>query len=111
MLKVDSELDPVAPVSQAHAGAYFAEKVLDGLNGVKGIKECTFVESPLTSAPFFASPVRTKTWRSCAGASLDGVLAEGWFLVVCLQDTRNGFFRSYYGALDIFTCSITYVRH
>nr|AIT70164.1 malate dehydrogenase [Sargassum muticum] len=45
-----------ATLSMAHAGAYFAEKVLDGLNGVKGIKECTFVESPLTSAPFFASP-------------------------------------------------------
>ena len=46
---------------QAHAGAYFAEKVLDGLNGVKGIKECAFVESALTEAPFFASPVRDET--------------------------------------------------
>ncbi|CAN0171338.1 unnamed protein product [Ascophyllum nodosum] len=45
-----------ATLSMAHAGAYFAEKVLDGLNGVKGIKECAFVESALTEAPFFASP-------------------------------------------------------
>lgn len=43
---------------QAHAGAYFAGKVLDGLNGVEGVTECAFVESDLTEAPFFASPVR-----------------------------------------------------
>jgi len=75
-------------VSQAHAGAYFAEKVLDGLNGVKGIKECTFVESPLTSAPFFASPVRKYIGELCRDQPLrrsyhryGGVLEEGWFLL------------------------------
>lgn len=31
--------------------------MLDGLNGVEGVKECTFVECDLTDAPFFASPV------------------------------------------------------
>lgn len=45
---------------QAHAGAYFAGRVLDGLNGMSGVKECTFVESTLTDAPFFSSPVRTR---------------------------------------------------
>eukprot|EP00903_Cladosiphon_okamuranus_P017493 g16113.t1 len=46
-----------ATLSMAHAGAYFAGKVLDGLNGVEGVEECAFVESDLTDAPFFASPV------------------------------------------------------
>nr|AIT70158.1 malate dehydrogenase [Desmarestia viridis] len=45
-----------ATLSMAHAGAYFAGRVLDGLNGVKNVKECTFVECDLTDAPFFASP-------------------------------------------------------
>nr|AIT70167.1 malate dehydrogenase [Dictyopteris undulata] len=45
-----------ATLSMAHAGAYFAERVLDGLNGATGVKECTFVESSLTDAPYFASP-------------------------------------------------------
>ncbi|CAM9652231.1 unnamed protein product [Ectocarpus sp. 13 AM-2016] len=45
-----------ATLSMAHAGAYFAGKVLDGLNGVEGVTECAFVESDLTEAPFFASP-------------------------------------------------------
>ena len=44
-------------LTQAHAGAYFAGRVLDGLNGVKNVKECTFVDCDLTDAPFFASPV------------------------------------------------------
>nr|AIT70155.1 malate dehydrogenase [Undaria pinnatifida] len=45
-----------ATLSMAHAGAYFAGRVLDGLNGVKNVKECTFVDCDLTDAPFFASP-------------------------------------------------------
>ncbi|CAM9434209.1 unnamed protein product [Pylaiella littoralis] len=45
-----------ATLSMAHAGAYFAGKVLDGLNGVEGVQECAFVENDLTDAPFFATP-------------------------------------------------------
>nr|AIT70151.1 malate dehydrogenase [Ishige okamurae] len=45
-----------ATLSMAHAGAYFAGRVLDGLDGQADIKECTFVECDITDAPFFASP-------------------------------------------------------
>lgn len=58
---VNSDCRPIFPLlTQAHAGAYFAGRVLDGLNGTKNVKECTFVECDLTDAPFFASPVSDK---------------------------------------------------
>lgn len=46
-----------ATLSMAYAGAEFADAVMAGLAGEKGIKECTFVESTITEAPFFSSPV------------------------------------------------------
>merc|ERR1712032_351917 len=46
-----------ATLSMAHAGAEFADKVIAALDGDKFITECTFVESSVTEAKFFASPV------------------------------------------------------
>lgn len=50
-----------ATLSMAYAGALFADACLRGLNGEAGVVECTFVESTLTKAPFFASKVRLGT--------------------------------------------------
>jgi malate dehydrogenase len=46
-----------ATLSMAYAGAHFTIRLLRALSGERGIRECTFVESPLTNAPFFSSPV------------------------------------------------------
>ena len=47
-----------ATLSMAYAGALFADACLRGLNGEPGVVECTYVESTVTAAPFFASKVR-----------------------------------------------------
>ncbi|CAM6088643.1 unnamed protein product [Calypogeia fissa] len=48
-----------ATLSMAYAGALFAEATLKGLNGEKGIVECTYVQSSIVSdLPFFSSKVR-----------------------------------------------------
>ena len=44
--------------SMAYAGALFADACLRGLNGEPNVVECTYVESELTPARFFASKVR-----------------------------------------------------
>mmetsp|Transcript_147182 Transcript_147182/g.409994 ORF Transcript_147182/g.409994 Transcript_147182/m.409994 type:complete len:88 (-) Transcript_147182:111-374(-) len=41
----------------AFTGAEFADRVMAGLAGEAGVTECTFVESSITEAKFFASPV------------------------------------------------------
>jgi len=46
-----------ATLSMAYAGSEFANWVLDAMNGVTGVKMCTYVESSITDAAFFASPV------------------------------------------------------
>mmetsp|Transcript_9989 Transcript_9989/g.31737 ORF Transcript_9989/g.31737 Transcript_9989/m.31737 type:complete len:343 (-) Transcript_9989:125-1153(-) len=46
-----------ATLSMAFTGAEFADRVMAGLAGEKGITECTFVQSTITEASFFASPV------------------------------------------------------
>lgn len=46
-----------ATLSMGYTGAYFADRVMAGLAGEAGIMECTFVESAITEAKFFASPV------------------------------------------------------
>merc|ERR1711920_1200623 len=46
-----------ATLSMAYAGAEFADRVMAGLAGEAGVTECTFVESTITDAKFFASPV------------------------------------------------------
>ena len=46
-----------ATLSMAYAGAHFTFKVLEALNGAAGITECAFVESDVTDAPYFSSPV------------------------------------------------------
>merc|ERR1712039_1115502 len=46
-----------ATLSMAYTGAEFAGKVLAARDGDTGITECTFVESTITDAKFFASPV------------------------------------------------------
>merc|ERR1739845_140832 len=46
-----------ATLSMAYSGALFADRVMAGLSGETGVTECTFVESTVTDAKFFASPV------------------------------------------------------
>ena len=41
----------------AFAGAHFTARLLSAMAGAPNITECTFVESGITDAPFFASPV------------------------------------------------------
>ena len=47
-----------ATLSMANAGALFADACMRGLNGEPGVVECTYVESTVTDARFFASKVR-----------------------------------------------------
>ena len=42
----------------AYAGALFADACLRGLNGEPNVVVCTYVESAITPARFFASKVR-----------------------------------------------------
>ena len=42
----------------AYAGALFADACLRGLNGEPNVVECTYVESAITPARFFACKVR-----------------------------------------------------
>jgi len=46
-----------ATLSMAYAGWEFASKLIRAVKGEKGIKEVAFVESSVTEAPFFATPV------------------------------------------------------
>lgn len=46
-----------ATLSMAFAGAHFACRLLEALNGATEVTECTFVESDVTPAPFFSTPV------------------------------------------------------
>lgn len=46
-----------ATLSMAYAGTRFMVNILRALDGERGIVECAYVESTLTKAPFFASPV------------------------------------------------------
>jgi len=46
-----------ATLSMAYAGARFADSLLRGLNGEKNVIECTYVESSVTDASFFATPI------------------------------------------------------
>lgn len=46
-----------ATLSMAVAGAQFADRVLRAKGGETGIVECTYVESTVTDAKFFSSPV------------------------------------------------------
>merc|ERR1719305_731833 len=45
-----------ATLSMGFTGAHFADRVMAGLAGEKGVVECTFVESSVSEAPFFSSP-------------------------------------------------------
>lgn len=45
-----------ATLSMGYTGAHFADRVMAGLAGEANVVECTFVESTITDAPFFASP-------------------------------------------------------
>jgi malate dehydrogenase len=45
-----------ATLSMAYTGAQFADRVMAGLAGESNVVECTFVESTISEAPFFASP-------------------------------------------------------
>ena len=46
-----------ATLSMAYAGAHFTSQLLKALDGQTGIQECAFVESSVTDAPYFSTPV------------------------------------------------------
>jgi len=46
-----------ATLSMGYTGAHFADRVMAGLSGEKDIVECSFVQSTITDAKFFASRV------------------------------------------------------
>merc|ERR1712187_537296 len=47
-----------ATLSMAYAGAEFADRVMAGLSGEKGVTECTFVETDkVAGCKFFSLPV------------------------------------------------------
>lgn len=46
-----------ATLSMAYAGARFAGSLLKGLDGVKNVVECSYVQSTVTEAAFFATPL------------------------------------------------------
>jgi len=46
-----------ATLSMAYAGAHFAGQLLKAIDGEAGITECAFVESDVTDAPYFSTPV------------------------------------------------------
>jgi len=46
-----------ATLSMAYAGAEFAGKLIKAMKGEKNVVECAYVESTITDAPFFSSPV------------------------------------------------------
>lgn len=47
-----------ATLSMAYAGYVFAENVVKAMKGEEGIIQCSYVQSSLTDASFFASPCR-----------------------------------------------------
>lgn len=47
-----------ATLSMAYAGAKWAESVLKAMSGEEGIVECSFVESSITDAKFFSTPIK-----------------------------------------------------
>ncbi|TMW55325.1 hypothetical protein Poli38472_013216 [Pythium oligandrum] len=46
-----------ATLSMAYAGARFALRLLDAMNGAKNVVECSFVQNDVTKLPFFSTPV------------------------------------------------------
>lgn len=46
-----------ATLSMAYAGARFAGSLLKGLNGESNVVECSYVQSNVTEATFFATPL------------------------------------------------------
>ncbi|XP_016951491.1 malate dehydrogenase, mitochondrial [Drosophila biarmipes] len=46
-----------ATLSMAYAGARFAGSLLKGLNGDKNVVECSYVQSTVTEATFFSTPL------------------------------------------------------
>lgn len=46
-----------ATLSMAYAAARFTDSVIKGLNGKEGVVECAYVQSDVTEAPFFATPI------------------------------------------------------
>merc|ERR1712100_812422 len=46
-----------ATLSMGYTGAHFADRVMAGLAGESNVVECSFIESSITEAKFFASKV------------------------------------------------------
>jgi hypothetical protein len=62
----------------AYAAALFADSCLRGLNGIPTV-ECSYVDSSITDAPFFATKVKLSTegeWPSCPSSRLGMKLAR-----------------------------------
>lgn len=47
-----------ATLSMAYAGARFASSALDALSNKPNVVECAFVQSDLTSATYFSTPLQ-----------------------------------------------------
>ena len=48
---------PPTASPRRYAGAHFAGQLLKAIDGEAGITECAFVESDVTAAPYFSTPV------------------------------------------------------
>lgn len=61
-----------ATLSMAYAAALFADSCLRGLNGIP-TTECSYVDSNITDAPYFATKVKLSTEGKCANLKLCGL--------------------------------------
>merc|ERR1712158_199125 len=46
-----------ATLSMAYAAARFTDSLIKGINGEEGVVECAYVQSDVTEAKYFATPV------------------------------------------------------
>ena len=46
-----------ATLSMAYAAARFTDSLIKGMKGVEGVTECAYVESDVTEAKYFATPL------------------------------------------------------
>ena len=46
-----------ATLSMAYAAARFTDSLIKGMNGQEGVVECAYIQSDVTEAKYFATPV------------------------------------------------------
>ncbi|BGP20602.1 hypothetical protein JCM10213_007136 [Rhodosporidiobolus nylandii] len=81
-----------ATLSMAYAGVEWANALLRAMNGEKGVKLCTYVESPLyEGVPFFSSPVELSSEGTVEKIHPVGDLhpTEQKLLDACLPDLKK----------------------